>query len=116
MSTQLGTRSEFTETLAIHLGLKAAIKSGQYEKNTAVKKAASRMCKDLEAEDSIFGRQVKMIRLMEKGATIGELGKRLRCSRRTAFRYLNHLEQAGVGVTLDDGKYHVDRTVAKLIR
>ncbi|MFB3043963.1 MAG: helix-turn-helix domain-containing protein [Acidimicrobiia bacterium] len=33
-----------------------------------------------------------MIRLMEKGASIEALGRKLRCSRRTVFRYLNHLE------------------------
>ena len=116
MSTQLSARSDFTETLAIHVALKAAVKSKQYEKHVAVKKAAMKLCKELEGEKSIYGRQLKMISLMEKGASIAELGRRLRCSRRTAFRYLNYLEDAGISVTLEGGKYRVDRSVARMLR
>lgn len=116
MSTQLGASSDFTENLAIHMALKAAMKSGQFEKSAAVRKAADRLYKDLEGESSIFGRQIKMIRMMEKGASIAELGRKLRCSRRTAFRYLNFLEDAGIGVSLEDGKYHVEKSVARMLR
>ena len=116
MSTQLSARSDFTETLAIHVALKAAVKSKQYEKHAAVKAAAMRLCKELEGEKSIYGRQLKMISLMEKGVSIAELGRRLRCSRRTAFRYLNYLEDAGISVTLEGGKYRVDRSVARMLR
>ncbi len=116
MASQFGARSGFTETLAIHVALKAALKSRCYEKNVAAKKAAQKLCKDLESERSIYGRQLKMINLMEKGVSIGELGRKLRCSRRTAFRYLNHLEDADVAINLQDGKYCVDKNVAGLVR
>ena len=116
MSTQLGARSDFTETFAIHTALRSALRSKQYDKNPAVKKVAQKLCKDLESEKSIYGRQLKMISLMEHGASIDELGRRLRCSRRTAFRYLNHLEDAGVAVKLEDGKYRVDKGVARMAR
>jgi len=116
MATQLGTRSDFVETLAIHVALKQAIKAKQYDKNPSVKKAAEDLCKELESPKSIYGRQLQMINLMEKGATIADLGRKLRCSRRTAFRYLNHLEDAGIDIKLDDGKYIVDKAVLRLMR
>ncbi|UCE60546.1 MAG: HTH domain-containing protein [Phycisphaerales bacterium] len=116
MAGQLSARSDFTETLAIHVALKTALKSKQYDKNAPAKKAAEKLCKELESERSIYGRQLKMIRLMEKGVTISELGRKLRCSRRTAFRYLNHLEDANVDITLHNGKYRVDRNMVKMLR
>ena len=116
MADQLSARSGFTQTLAIHVALKTALKSKCYDSNPAAKKAAEKLCKDLESERSIYGRQLKMISLMEKGASINELGRKLRCSRRTAFRYLNHLEDADVAIRLQDGKYRVDKSVTKMIR
>ena len=116
MAGQLSGRSDFTQTLAIHVALKTALKAKRYDKNLAAKKAAETMCKDLESERSIYGRQLKMINLMEKGVSIGELGRKLHCSRRTAFRYLNHLEDAEVAITLQKGKYRVEKNVTKMIR
>ncbi|MGB2985431.1 MAG: helix-turn-helix domain-containing protein [Phycisphaerae bacterium] len=116
MASQLSARSDFTETFAIHVALKAALKSKQYEKHAAVRSAAEQLCKELQSERSIYGRQLKMITLMEKGATLAEVGRKLRCSRRTVFRYLNHLEYAGISVTLDKNKYYVDKGVARMLR
>lgn len=116
MATQLSSRSDFTETFAIHVAVKAALKSKQYQKNPAVQKAAERLCKELEGERSIYGRQLKMIELMERGATLGEIGRKLRCSRRTVFRYLNHLEEAGISIKLDNNKYYIDKNVIKMLR
>ncbi len=116
MASQLSARSEFTETFAIHVALKSAIKGKAYEKNAAVKKAAEKLCKDLAGERSIYGRQLNMINLMERGATLAEIGRKLRCSRRTVFRYLNHLEEAGIAIKLQGTKYHVDKGVARMLR
>ena len=116
MAGQLSAQSGFTESLAVHVALKAALKGKRYAANAAAKSAAERLCRDLESERSIYGRQLRMIRLMENGASISELGRKLRCSRRTAFRYLNHLEDANVSITLQGGKYHVDKNVARMIR
>lgn len=116
MATQVSARSDFTETLAIHIALKQAIKSKRYERHTAVECAAEELCRNLEGERSIYGRQLKMIRLMEKGATLSELVRKLHCSRRTVFRYFNHLEDAGIDIQLDGFKYGVNRSVLKLLR
>lgn len=116
MATQLGSRSDFVDTFSIHVALKHALKSKRYGTNTSVQKAAERLRKDLETPRSIYGKQLQMIELMENGATIAGLGQKLKCSRRTAFRYLNHLEEAGISIRLDDGKYYVDKGVVKLMR
>lgn len=116
MAGQIGARSDFAETFAIHVGLKTALKSRQYEQTPSVKRAAEQLLKSLQSDKTIYGKQLQMLSLMEKGATIAELGRKLRCSRRTAFRYLNHLEDAGIDITLEDGKYTVGKAVAKMMR
>jgi biotin operon repressor len=57
-----------------------------------------------------------MIGLMEKGASLADIGRKLRSSRRTVFRYLNHLEDACISITLDKNKYHVDKSVVRMLR
>ena len=116
MASQMSTRSDFTGTFAIHVALKSALRSRQYAKNAAVRNAAVALCKELESERSIYGRQLKMIGLMEHGVTLRELGRKLRCSRRTVFRYLNHLEEAGITINLVGTKYHVDKSVVRMLR
>jgi biotin operon repressor len=116
MASQLSTRSDFTQTFAIHVALKQALRSKQYDKNAAVRSAADRLCSELQGERSIYGRQLKMITLMEKGVSLAELGRKLHCSRRTVFRYLNHLEDAGISIKLDRNKYYVDKSVARMLR
>ncbi len=116
MAGQLSAKSDFTETFAIHVALKYALKAKQYDSTAEVRKAAEVLCRELQGEKSIYGRQLKMIALMEKGATIAELGRKLRCSRRTVFRYLNHLEDAGVSITLEGSKYRVDKSIVKMLR
>ena len=116
MASQLTARSDFTETFAIHVALRAALKAKHYAKHEAVRKAAQQLCVELEGERSIYGRQLKMINLMEKGVTLPELGRKLKCSRRTIFRYLNHLEDAGIAIKLENNKYHVDKAVVRMVR
>ena len=79
-------------------------------------KSAEKLCRELQSERSIYGRQLSMVKLMEKGASIEALGRKLRCSRRTVFRYLNHLADAGVPIKLEDGQYRVNRDVSRMLR
>lgn len=116
MASQLSTRSDFTETFAIHVALRVAIRSRQYQNNAAVRRAAEKLSTELDSERSIFGRQLKMVKLMETGSTLAEMGRKLRCSRRTIFRYLNHLEDAGISIKLDGSKYFVDKSVTRMLR
>ena len=104
------------QTLAIHVALKNALKGREYSKIPAVQKSAEKLCQELQSERSIYGRQLSMVKLMEKGASIEALGRKLSCSRRTVFRYLNHLEDAGVPIKLEDGRYRVDKSVTRMIQ
>ncbi len=87
-----------------------------YGSDARTHKAATGLVKSLESDRSIYGRQLKMIGLMSKGVTIQQVVKSLRCSRRTIFRYLNHLEDAGIQVTLEDGRYKVPKDMLKLLK
>ena len=42
--------------------------------------------------------------------------RRMRCSRRSVFGYLNHLEKAGVEVALDGNRYKVAGKLLKSLR
>lgn len=116
MASQVSSSSDFTETLAIHASLKAALKSKKFDDNPQLKKAAQKLCKEMDGENSIYGRQLKMLKLMQSGATVSELGRKLKTSRRTLFRYLNYLEEAGINIELRDNSYYVDKTVQRMIK
>ena len=116
MATNVRNRSDFSETFAVHAALKHALSRKLFVGDARTQKAAATLVKSLEGDRSIYGRQLKMIGLMGKGASIQQMGKSLRCSRRTVFRYLNHLENAGIGVTLEGGKYRVPKSLLKLVK
>ena len=67
-----------------------------------------------ERKAKVFLRQLRD--MLKKGANIEEMIKATRSSRRTIFRYLNHLEDAGIPISLDDNKYHVEKSVTKMLR
>jgi biotin operon repressor len=116
MAANLRNKSDFTETVAVHAALRQALKSRMFKGDPKVQSAAQKLVKSLESERSIYGRQLKMIQLMQKGATIEKMGRQLRCSRRTLFRYLNHLESAGIDITLEGREYKVAPNLLKLLR
>lgn len=115
MSRRLSARSDFAEILAIHIALKSALKSRSYSKIPEMRNMAEALCKELIRDGSIYSKQLKMIAMMQKGASIDTLGQKFRCSRRTVFRYLNEFEEAGVSLRLEDGKYHTDKTVQRAL-
>ena len=116
MANQLSAQSDFVQTFAVHTAIKAGLKSKQFRDHAAIRKAAEKLCKELEGERSIYGRQLRMLQLMERGVTLADMGRKLRCSRRTIFRYLNHLEEAGISIKLKGAKYHVDKAVTKMLK
>ncbi|MCP4591113.1 MAG: HTH domain-containing protein [bacterium] len=116
MAANVRIRSDFAETFAVHAALKLALSRKLYASDARAQKAATGLVKALEGDRSIYGRQLKMIGLMTKGATIQQMVKTLHCSRRTIFRYLNHLDAAGIGVTLEDGRYRVPKNLLKLVK
>ena len=115
MAVQALRESDFKETYAVHAALRAGCKSKLFAKDDAARKAADKLLKHLESEKSIYGRQCKMIRLMEKGATIAQLRKGLGSSRRTVFRYFLDLEEAGIDIKLEGSTYRVAKGTMNLI-
>ena len=113
MPTNVTNRSDFTETLAIHAALRAALRQRLLAGDDRVRRTAEKLAAALESERTIYGRQLKMLTLMQKGASIDTMRRRLRCSRRTIFRYLNDLESAGVHVSLENQRYHVSGKLFK---
>lgn len=109
------SQSDFRESYAVHAALKAANRGKLYARDASAKKAANRLLSFLESERSIYGRHARMVRLMGNGATIPQLCRALRCSRRTIFRYLLDLEKAGVEVSLADGVYRVPKGLLQLV-
>ena len=107
MAANVKNRSDFTETLVVHAALRLAAKQRIFAKDARLHKAAQRMMGELEGDRTIYGRQLRMLELMRRGVDIDTLRRKLRCSRRTIFRYLNHLEAAGVDIQLEGQQYRV---------
>jgi biotin operon repressor len=83
------------------------------DKSPEAKSLAKRMMADTR-----HGRMIRMIRLLRDKPMRGkELQKTLRIGRRTVFRYLNHLEEMGVDLTIDEKhRYRVTKTPQVLSR
>ena len=113
MAKNVKNDADFTETFAVHASLRLALKQNLFSKDAKLKKSADHLVHELEGDRTIYGRQLKMLQLMQRGASVDSMGHKLRCSRRTIFRYLNHLEEAGVQVTLDGSKYTVSGQLLK---
>jgi len=113
MPTSISNRADFTQTLAIHAALRLAVKRKLFADQPHVRRAAQKLLAALEGDRTTYGRQIKMLDLMQSGATIDAMRRKLRCSRRTVFRYLNQLETAGVDLTLEGQTYRVSRALLK---
>ncbi len=109
-------RSDFLETYAVHAALRAGLKSSLYRQDKEADKAARKLLKHLESPKSIYGRQHRMIKLMQKGATVAQICKGLKCSRRTVFRYFHDLAAAGIEVEWDGNSYSVGNGIMQLVR
>jgi len=73
--------------------------------NARQKKTAAALIKRMKSNQSLSGRHQQLRDLLKRGATIEDMIKSIGSSRRTVFRYLNHFEQAGLTIALEDGKY-----------
>jgi len=103
--------------MAIHVALRGALKQRSFGESPSLRKVAERLLSELESERSIYGRQLKMLRMLRDGATIEDIERKVGCSRRTVFRYLNHLEDAGLDLALEDYKYRVSgRLLSSLLK
>ncbi len=115
MVAQALKQSDFKETYAVHAAIRNGLRTKLFRKDTDAKRAAEHIIKHLESDKSIYGRQLRMIQLMRRGATIAQLRKGLHCSRRTVFRYFLDLERAGIDIKLEGSSYGVDKGMLKLV-
>jgi len=97
----------FSQTQAVLKALEFAVAKGGFGNNAKLKKTAQSLMKDMKSNDSLSGRHEKLMGLLRRGASIGEMIKATTSSRRTIFRYLNHFEDAGLDIKLVDGKYRL---------
>ena len=97
--------TSFLHTQTILRGLEFAIAKGGYGSNARQKKAAVALVQQMKSNKSVSGRHRHLTSMLKKGATIEHLIKSTGSSRRTIFRYLNHLEEAGIDIQLVSGKY-----------
>ncbi|MEK6674613.1 MAG: hypothetical protein AABZ47_03040 [Planctomycetota bacterium] len=97
--------TSFVETQTILRALEFALTKGGFGSNAKQKKTASSLVVQMKSNKSVSGRHHQLVTLLTKGATIEQMMKSTDSSRRTVFRYLNHFEESGVELKLEDGKY-----------
>lgn len=100
-------RTNFLQSQTILKSLEFALARGGFAGNDAQKKTAQSLLKDMRHPRSYGGRQQQIVALLRRGASIEEMIKATQSSRRTIFRYLNDLEEAGMTLVLEDGTYRL---------
>lgn len=98
--------SSFLESETILRALEFANSKGAFG-NAQQKKTANTLIRRMKSNQSLSGRHQQLRELLQRGASIEEMIKALGASRRTVFRYLNHFEEAGISIVLDNGKYRM---------
>lgn len=99
--------TSFVETQTILTALDFALKKGAFGDNAGQKKIAAKLIKDMQSNKSVSGRHQQLLEMLTRGATIEQMIKSTGASRRTVFRYLNHLEEGGKDIELTGGKYRL---------
>ncbi len=99
--------TSFLESQTILRALEFALAKGGFRDNAMQKKTATGLVRKMKSTQSVSGRHQQLTALLRKGATIDAMIAATGSSRRTVFRYLNHLEEAGVDLSLDNGHYRL---------
>jgi len=97
--------TSYVQSQTILRALEFAMSKGGFGTNAQQKKAAMSLIKDMKSNASLSGRHQQLTAMLRKGASIAEMMKVADASRRTIFRYLNHFEDAGLDISIADGKY-----------
>ena len=97
--------TSYLQTQTILRALEFALSKGGFGTNAHQKKTALALIKDMKSNESVSGRHQQLTAMLKKGASIAEMIKAAGASRRTIFRYLNHFEDAGLDISIVDGKY-----------
>ena len=97
--------TSYLQTQTILRALEFATSKGGFGTNTHQRKTALALIKDMKSNESVSGRHQQLSAMLRRGASIAEMMKAADASRRTIFRYLNHFEDAGLNISITDGKY-----------
>lgn len=87
--------------------LEFSLARGGFGSNGKQKRTAQALIRDMKSNQSLSGRHEQLAALLRKGAAVEQMMKAANASRRTIFRYLNHFEEAGMEIVLEDGKYTI---------
>lgn len=97
--------TSYLQTQTILRALEFATSKGGFGTNARQKKTAAGLIRDMKSNESVSGRHQQLTAMLRRGASIAEMIKATGASRRTIFRYLNHFEDAGLAISIADGKY-----------
>ena len=100
--------TSYGETQTILQALEFALAKGGFKSNAGRKKTAQTLIRKMKSGKSVSGRHRQLTGILKKGATIEQMINATGTSRRTIFRYLNHFEEAGLTLVLEDGRYRVE--------
>jgi hypothetical protein len=96
------------ELLGLACRLEEAIRKGTLKRDAGLENVAKRFLKKLNSSGRLIGRRMKIIKLIARGGRgPSELMKEVPVRRRTFYRDLNAIEEAGFTLTLEDGVYHI---------
>ena len=98
-------RTSFVQSQTVMKSLEFTLAKGGFGTDEHQKKTAQALLKEMRSARSLSGRHQQLSAMLKKGASVEEMIKATNSSRRTVFRYLNHLEEAGLDLQLSDGKY-----------
>lgn len=101
--------TNYLQSQTILRALEFALARGGFGSNSKQKRTAQSLVKEMKSNKSLSGRHEQLAGMLERGATIAQMMKATNSSRRTVFRYLNHFEDAGVDIALEDGRYRLKR-------
>jgi len=99
--------TSFLQSQTLLKALEFTLSKGGFAGNDHQKKTAIALLKEMRSARSVSGRHQQLTALLRKGASVEDMIKATNASRRTVFRYLNHLEEAGLDLVLADGKYRL---------
>lgn len=100
-------KTNFIQSQTVMKSLEFALSKGGFGTDEDQKKTAQALLKEMRSARSLSGRQQQLTAMLKKGASVEEMIKATNSSRRTIFRYLNHLEEAGLDFELVDGQYRL---------
>jgi biotin operon repressor len=107
LEVQTVQNTSYLQTQTIIRALEFAMAKGGFSGNAKQIKTATELIREMKSTKSVSGRHQQLTGLLRKGSSIQDMVKATGSSRRTVFRYLNHFEDAGLDITITDGKYRL---------